>query len=386
MHFNALPSSGGAFCCYYEKTMADKELKDIEHIAQRVADAHAFLHIDDKTAQLVALDAQIAAPGFWDDAQAAQSVSKQASMLRDTINDYNEAVQLLEDARAAHELAGEDPAFADEVQDTLDALDAKLDQLEITSWFSGRFDAGDCILTVSPGQGGLEAQDWTEMLYNMYSRYADLKGWKVKVLDLVPGAEAVGLNKVTLHLAPGDFATVVRSENGVHRLVRISPTDVKQRRHTTFAAVEVLPVLPDDIEVNLDMNDVRVDVYRSSGPGGQCVNTTDSAVRLTHIPTGIVVTCQNEKSQLQNKEAAIRVLKSKLYEIEEQKRREQIDELRGDRMENSFGSQIRNYVLFPYQMVKDVRSGVETGNVDAVLAGDIDAFVIGYHKWRVSQE
>ena len=386
MHLSALPSSGGAFCCYYEKTMADKELKDIEHIAQRVSDAHAFLHIDDKTAQLVALDAQIAAPGFWDDAQAAQNVSKQASMLRDTINDYNEAVQLLEDARAAHELAGEDPAFADEVQDTLEKLDAKLDQLEITSWFSGRFDAGDCILTVSPGQGGLEAQDWTEMLYNMYSRYADMKGWKVKVLDLVPGAEAVGLNKVTLQIE-GRFAYgMLRSENGVHRLVRISPTDVKQRRHTTFAAVEVLPVLPDDIEVNLDMNDVRVDVYRSSGPGGQCVNTTDSAVRLTHIPTGIVVTCQNEKSQLQNKEAAIRVLKAKLYEIEEQKRREQIDELRGDRMENSFGSQIRNYVLFPYQMVKDVRSGVETGNVDAVLAGDIDAFVIGYHKWRVAQE
>ena len=179
---------------------------------------------------------------------------------------------------------------------------------------------------------------------------------------------------------------MLRSENGVHRLVRISPTDGKQRRHTTCAAVEVLPVLPDDIEVNLDMNDVRVDVYRSSGPGGQCVNTTDSAVRLTHMPTGIVVTCQNEKSQLQNKDAAIRVLKSKLYEIEQQKRRDQIDELRGERMENSFGSQIRNYVLFPYQLVKDVRSGVETGNVDAVLDGDIEQFVVGYHKWRVSQE
>ena len=322
--------------------MADKELKDIEQVAQRVADAHGFLHIDDKTAQLTALDAQIAQAGFWDDAQRAQTVSKQASSLRDTIDAYNAAVSLLDDARAAHELAGEDPLFAEEVQQTLETLDGKLDALEVESWFSGRFDDGDCILTVSPGQGGLEAQDWTEMLYNMYSRYADSKGWKVKVLDLVPGAEAVGLNK--------------------------------------------LPVLPDDIEVNLDMNDVRVDVYRSSGPGGQCVNTTDSAVRLTHMPTGIVVTCQNEKSQLQNKDAAIRVLKSKLYEIEQQKRRDQIDELRGERMENSFGSQIRNYVLFPYQLVKDVRSGVETGNVDAVLDGDIEQFVVGYHKWRVSQE
>ena len=179
---------------------------------------------------------------------------------------------------------------------------------------------------------------------------------------------------------------MLRSENGVHphRLVRVGPTDVKQRRHTTFAAVEVLPVLPDDIEVNLDMNDVRVDVYRSSGPGGQCVNTTDSAVRLTHMPTGIVVTCQNEKSQLQNKDAAIRVLKSRLYEIEQQKRRDQIDELRGERMENSFGSQIPQLCAVPVSAGQGcARSGVETGNVDAVLNGDIEQFVVGCHKWRV---
>ena len=367
--------------------MADKEL--IEHIdiaAQRVADSHAYLHIDDKTVELQRLDAQIASPGFWDDASRAQSVSKQASNLRDVIAEYDGACALLDDVRAAAELANEDESFAEEAKSLLAKLDEELDGLEVSSWFSGRFDDGDCILTVSPGQGGLEAQDWTEMLYNMYSRYADSKGWKVKVLDLVPGAEAVGLNKATLQIEGRLAYGMLRSENGVHRLVRISPTDVKQRRHTTFAAVEVLPVLPDDIEVNLDMNDVRVDVYRSSGPGGQCVNTTDSAVRLTHMPTGIVVTCQNEKSQLQNKDAAIRVLKSKLYEIEQQKRRDQIDELRGERMENSFGSQIRNYVLFPYQLVKDVRSGVETGNVDAVLDGDIDQFVVGYHKWRVSQE
>ena len=167
--------------------------------------------------------------------------------------------------------------------------------------------------------------------------------------------------------------------------MRISPTDAKARRQTTFASVEVLPVLPDDIAVDLDMNDVRVDVYRSSGPGGQCVNTTDSAVRLTHLPTGIVVTCQNEKSQLQNKEAALKVLRARLYELEQQKRADELDELRGERMENSFGSQIRNYVLYPYQLVKDVRSGVETSNVDSVLDGGLDEFVIGYHKWRVSQ-
>ena len=263
-------------------------------------------------------------------------------------------------------------------------LDELLDALEISSWFSERFDGGDAILTVNPGSGGLEAQDWTDMLYRMYVRYAEKKDWKVTVLDVVPG-EGIGLDKATIQIEGRNAFGMLKSESGVHRLVRISPTDDKKRRHTTFAGVEVLPVLPDDIEVDLNPADVRVDVYRSSGPGGQCVNTTDSAVRLTHIPTNIVVTCQNEKSQLQNKEAAFRVLKAKLYEREEQKRQEELAELRGDRMDNTFGSQIRNYVLYPYQMVKDVRSGIETGNVDAVLDGELDEFVIGYHRWRVSQ-
>ena len=283
--------------------------------------------------------------------------------------------------RAAFDLASEDELFAEEASAALDKLDELLDALEISSWFSERFDGGDAILTVNPGSGGLEAQDWTDMLYRMYVRYAEKKDWKVTVLDVVPG-EGIGLDKATIQIEGRNAFGMLKSESGVHRLVRISPTDDKKRRHTTFAGVEVLPVLPDDIEVDLNPADVRVDVYRSSGPGGQCVNTTDSAVRLTHIPTNIVVTCQNEKSQLQNKEAAFRVLKAKLYEREEQKRQE---ELGGDRMDNTFGSQIRNYVLYPYQMVKDVRSGIETGNVDAVLDGELDEFVIGYHRWRVSQ-
>ena len=360
------------------------DAKDIEQAAQRVSDARGYLHIDDKRAELARLDEESAAPGFWDDAAHAQSVSKQASNLRDTIHEYEEAAALLEDARAALELADEDGAFAAEAEDALARLAVMLDGLEVTSWFSDRFDSGDAILTVNPGSGGLEAQDWTDMLYRMYTRYAEKKGWKVQVLDVVPG-EGIGLDKATIQVEGRNAYGMLRSEQGVHRLVRISPTDDKKRRHTTFAGVEVLPVLPDDIEVDLNPADVRVDVYRSSGPGGQCVNTTDSAVRLTHIPTNIVVTCQNEKSQLQNKEAAFRVLKAKLYEREEQKRAQELAELRGDRMDNTFGSQIRNYVLYPYQMVKDVRSGVETGNVDAVLDGDLEEFVIGYHKWRVSQ-
>lgn len=364
--------------------MADRDEKDLEKVAQRVEAAHGYLHIDERAAELAKLDEEIAQPGFWDDASHAQSVSKQASVLRDTIAEYDEAAALLDDARAAFDLASEDELFAEEASAALDKLDELLDALEISSWFLERFDGGDAILTVNPGSGGLEAQDWTDMLYRMYVRYAEKKDWKVTVLDVVPG-EGIGLDKATIQIEGRNAFGMLKSESGVHRLVRISPTDDKKRRHTTFAGVEVLPVLPDDIEVDLNPADVRVDVYRSSGPGGQCVNTTDSAVRLTHIPTNIVVTCQNEKSQLQNKEAAFRVLKAKLYEREEQKRQEELAELRGDRMDNTFGSQIRNYVLYPYQMVKDVRSGIETGNVDAVLDGELDEFVIGYHRWRVSQ-
>ena len=357
--------------------MADRDEKDLEKVAQRVEAAHGYLHIDERAAELAKLDEEIAQPGFWDDASHAQSVSKQASVLRDTIAEYDEAAALLDDARAAFDLASEDELFAEEASAALDKLDELLDALEISSWFSERFDGGDAILTVNPGSGGLEAQDWTDMLYRMYVRYAEKKDWKVTVLDVVPG-EGIGLDKATIQIEGRNAFGMLKSESGVHRLVRISPTDDKKRRHTTFAGVEVLPVLPDDIEVDLNPADVRVDVYRSSGPGGQCVNTTDSAVRLTHIPTNIVVTCQNEKSQLQNKEAAFRVLKAKLYEREEQKRQEELAELRGDRMDNTFGSQIRNYVLYPYQMVKDTRTGYETGNIDNVMDGDLDGFINAY--------
>ncbi len=358
--------------------------KELDTCERRVADARAFLHIDDKSAELASLEEEMASPSFWDDAQHAQDVSKQASNLRALIAEYKDAASKLDDAKAAFELSAEDEAFAAEYDDAMGELDKMLDALEVASWFSGRFDAGDAILSINPGQGGLEAQDWTEMLYRMYRHYADDKGWKLTELDIVPG-EGIGLDKAVVQVEGRNAYGMLSSESGVHRLVRISPTDDKKRRHTTFAAVEVLPVIPDDIEIEIDSSDVRVDVYRSSGPGGQCVNTTDSAVRLTHEPTGIVVTCQNEKSQLQNKEAAFRVLKAKLYELEERKRQEEIEGLRGEVMENSFGSQIRNYVLYPYRMIKDLRSGIETGNVDAVLDGDLDGMVLGYHKWKASQ-
>jgi peptide chain release factor 2 len=235
-----------------------------------------------------------------------------------------------------------------------------------------------------PGQGGLEAQDWAEMLLKMLTKYAQSRKWKVDLHDAPAGVE-LGIDRAVLTVHGRNAYGMLQSEAGVHRLVRISPTDEKKRRQTTFAAMEVLPVLPDDVEVEIRDEDIRVDVYRSSGPGGQSVNTTDSAVRITHLPSGLVVTCQNEKSQLKNKETALKILRSRLYELQRAKRRAELEALKGERMDISFGSQIRNYVLYPYQLVKDVRSGVETSQVDKVLEGDIDEFVIGYHRWRVHQ-
>lgn len=357
----------------------------IEEAEKRLADARVYLHIDDKQQELEEMNRQIASPGFWDDTDNAQKVSKRASDLRDVIDRYDKACLLLEDIKTAAELAEEDDSFAVELDSDLASLSSTLDSFEVESWFTGRYDSADAIVSINPGSGGLEAQDWTEMLYRMYSRYAESKGWKQKVLDITPG-EGIGLDHVSFQVEGKYAYGMLRSETGVHRLVRISPTDDKKRRHTTFAAVEVVPVLDDDdIDIEIDPNDVRVDVYRSSGPGGQSVNTTDSAVRLTHIPTGIVVTCQNEKSQLQNKEAAFRVLRGKLYELEEQKRQAELAELKGAKMDNSFGSQIRNYVLYPYRLIKDTRSNIESSNVDAALDGDIDQFVIGYHRWKASQ-
>lgn len=360
------------------------EPKELAEFSKRADDARTFLHIDEKEKELASLESKMASSDFWDNPTEAQQISKHASDIRETISQFNAVLALIDDARSAHELSEEDESFVEEYEAILRQLDHDLDDLEVQSWFSGRFDAEDAIISINPGQGGLEAQDWTDMLYKMYTHYAHDKGWKVVDLDIVPG-EGIGLDKATVQISGRNAYGMLKSEAGVHRLVRISPTDEKKRRHTTFAGVEVLPVLPDNIEVDLNPADVRVDVYRSSGPGGQCVNTTDSAVRLTHIPTGIVVTCQNEKSQLQNKEAAFRVLKAKLYELEEAKRQEEIDDLRGERMDNSFGSQIRNYVLYPYQLIKDVRSGIESSNVDAVLNGDIEEFVLGYHKWKAAQ-
>lgn len=366
--------------------MADNHDQELKALRKRIETIGEYLHIDKKREQLKALETKSAEPGFWDDQQAAQAVMSQAAGIRDEIAEYDGAVGSLEDAEVANEFAVEedDGDMEAEVVESIAVLTKTADSMELASWFDGEFDHGDAVVSINPGQGGLEAQDWTEMLFRMLTRYCERKKWKVTLNDVVPG-EGIGLDRATFTVSGRNAYGMLRSEMGVHRLVRISPTDQQKRRQTTFGGVEVMPVLPDDVEVDIKQEDLRIDVYRSSGPGGQCVNTTDSAVRITHIPTGTVVTCQNEKSQIQNRETAMKILRARLYQIELQKRQEQVDELRGPKHEIGFGHQIRNYVLYPYQLVKDLRSGVETGNVDAVLDGDIDQFVIGYHRWRVSE-
>lgn len=365
--------------------MAELTSERLAALVARLEEVEGYLHVDESRATVLDLEARSAEPGFWDDPNAARQTMAHLSKAKDDVASIEAAHARLDDAQTAYELAEEtgDEDLAAEAEQCADALERDLSELELTSWFTGEFDQGDAIVNITPGQGGLEAQDWCGMLLHMYLRYCDRRGWKMTVND-APAAEVIGIDRATITVSGKNAYGMLRAEQGVHRLVRISPTDAKRRRQTTFAGVEVLPVLPDDIEVEIDPGDVRVDVYHASGPGGQGVNTTDSAVRVTHLPTGIVVTCQNERSQIQNKATCMQILRSKLYELELQKRAEALDELRGPKHEIGFGNQIRSYVLYPYRMVKDLRSGCETGNVDAVLSdGDLDPFVTAYHRWAV---
>ncbi len=366
--------------------MIEDRSQDIAALRTRVARIAEYLHLDSKRAEVAKLEERAAVPTFWDDSTTAQHVMAKAAELRDEIVAHESIVADLDDAEVTNELAvtEDDEELASEAARLLTAITKRANDLELGSWFNGEFDHGDAIVTITPGQGGLEAQDWAEMLLKMLIKYAQSRKWKVDVHDAPAGVE-LGIDRAVLTVHGRNAYGMLQSEAGVHRLVRISPTDEKKRRQTTFAAMEVLPVLPDDVEVEIRDEDLRIDVYRSSGPGGQSVNTTDSAVRITHLPTGLVVTCQNEKSQLKNKETALKILRSRLYELQREKRRAELEALKGERLDISFGSQIRNYVLYPYQLVKDVRSGVETSQVDKVLEGDIDEFVIGYHRWRVHQ-
>jgi peptide chain release factor 2 len=314
------------------------------------------------------------APGFWGDQERAARVSAEHARLSRRLEAYRAIERDLDDLDALEEMAAEDDAIAAELDEQRRAIAARLAELEEARLFSGEYDAGDAVVTVNAGAGGTDSQDWAEMVLRMFMRWAEKRGFKVELKEASPGEEA-GIKSATF-IARGDNAYgLFSAEKGVHRLVRISPFDAARRRHTAFAGVEVAPLVEDDVRVEIDPDDLQIDTYRASGAGGQHVNKTDSAVRITHKPTGVVVQVQNERSQSANKATAMAILKARLLEREEQRRREELAREKGEAQDVGWGSQIRSYVLHPYQMVKDHRTNVEVGNAQAVLDGDLDDFV-----------
>jgi peptide chain release factor 2 len=324
------------------------------------------------------VDKQSQDPGLWNDRTAAGDVLRERSSLETRIRDYETLTAALGDLEVYLEMGrdGEADALA-EFERMVGELEKRVAELQLRRMLSGEYDANNAIVTIRPGAGGTESQDWAEMLLRMYLRWAERRGYDAKILEYQPG-EGAGIKSATF-LIEGDSAYgYMRSEAGIHRLVRISPFDNQGRRHTSFSSVHPLPELDDTIEVDINDDDLRIDTYRAGGAGGQHINKTDSAVRITHIPTGIVVACQNERSQHKNKSFAMKVLRARLYELEKQKQEDHLASIGPEQRENAFGSQIRSYVLHPYRLVKDLRTGVEVGNADAVLDGDIDEFISAY--------
>ncbi|HWD55196.1 MAG TPA: peptide chain release factor 2 [Acidimicrobiales bacterium] len=355
---------------------------ELEALGDRLAEAERYLGRDKLELRRSELEAEVARPDLWDDADNARAVTKELGRVSDDLDQLDGLRATLDDARALLELNEEsaaagtrDATFEAELLETVDALVTRLGALELQSLFSGEYDELDAVCDVHAGAGGTDAQDWTEMLLRMYQRWAERRGFTVEVDEATEGQEA-GLLSATF-IVHGRFAYgLLATERGVHRLVRMSPFDSQHRRQTSFASIDVTPFLEDvSSEVDIDEKDLRIDTYRSSGAGGQHVNKTDSAVRLTHLPTGIVVAVQNERSQHQNKAKAMQIMGAKLAERARAERRAELDALSGDRVDNAWGNQIRSYVMAPYQLVKDLRTGYETGNVDAVLDGDLDGFM-----------
>ena len=324
----------------------------------------------------------MASPSFWEDNRRAQELIRERAELARILGPMGELARQASDVSVLLELAqeaGDDSSLDAEIRDGAARLRTALDEFELKVMLSGPHDAKAAVLSIHPGAGGTESQDWAQMLMRMYLRWCERAGFKAEVVDLLPGEEA-GIKSVTIEVT-GEYAYgYLKGEVGVHRLVRISPFDASSRRQTSFAAVEVTPEV-DDVEVVVRDEEIRVDVFRSSGPGGQGVNTADSAVRIAHLPTGIVVQCQNERSQLRNRDTAMRILKSKLYEVAERKQKEELADLSGHKKEIAFGSQIRSYTFHPYQLVKDHRTGLEIGNVEGVMDGDLDELITAYLLW-----
>jgi len=337
-------------------------------------------------AEAASLEAASADPAFWADADAARRTMRRLSALREDIGLWRGLAGHVKDLQELAGLVnvGEDPDLASEIEGEVAVVQGELQQAERRLLLSGEYDSHDALVAIHAGAGGTESQDWAEMLLRMYERWAEARHMATEVVDSTPGEEA-GIKSVTFTVSGRMAYGLLRSERGVHRLVRISPFDASARRHTSFALVEVSPVIDDDVTVEIQDEDLRMDVYRSSGAGGQHVNKTSSAVRLTHLPTGIVVTCQNERSQIQNRQVALRLLGARLLEIELEKREVEQARLKGEHVEAGWGNQIRSYVLQPYQMVKDHRTSYETGRTQAVLDGDLDQFIDAYLRYGIAE-
>ncbi len=332
--------------------------------------------------RIAELDRSMEEPGFWDDPDRSARLVKEAKNLKDTVERYRKLESQYEDIGLMIEMGNEenDPDVVPEVQEMIDEFKNGLEELRISTLLSGQYDSYNAILRLNAGAGGTESCDWCGMLYRMYCRWADKKGYTTEVLDFLDGEEA-GIKSVTLQINGTNAYGYLKSEHGVHRLVRISPFNAAGKRQTSFVSCDVMPDIEEDLHVEIDPDDLRIDTYRSSGAGGQHINKTSSAVRITHIPTGVVVQCQNERSQFQNKDKAMQMLKAKLFILKQRENAANLSDIRGDVADIAWGSQIRSYVLQPYTMVKDHRTNEEVGNVTAVLDGDIDPFISAYLRW-----
>lgn len=356
--------------------MKDLLKQQIHDLQSRLNDLKSILDLDVKKKRIAEISGLMEQSGFWDAQASANKAMAEYKHLKACVEPYEKSVKRVSDAAELVDLSDED-AMLEQIHQELDELEREIRITEVNNLLSGPFDRNNALLSINAGAGGTESCDWSNMLYRMYGRWAEDQGAKLKVLEVMPGDEA-GIKSITASIEGEMIYGRLKAERGVHRLVRISPFDANKRRHTSFASVDVLPQIEEDIDIEIKPDDLRIDVYRSSGPGGQSVNTTDSAVRLTHLPTGLVVACQNERSQLQNRMSAMKILKGRLFEMKQQEHDDKIAKESGEKRKIEWGSQIRSYVLHPYTLVKDHRTDVETGNAVKVLDGDIDPFIEAY--------
>nr|WP_242035120.1 peptide chain release factor 2 [Mesobacillus harenae] len=357
---------------------------ELERTSKRLANFRGLFDLDNKEARIAELDDVMLAPDFWNDQQQAQTVINEGNALKDQVHEFHDLFAAFEDLELTFELVKEesDAELQAELESELSKLTKRLDEFELQLLLSEEHDKNNAILELHPGAGGTESQDWGSMLLRMYTRWAEKKGFKVETLDYLPGDEA-GIKSVTLAIKGHNAYGYLKAEKGVHRLVRISPFDSSGRRHTSFVSCEVMPELNDEIEIDIRTEDLKVDTYRASGAGGQHINTTDSAIRITHLPSGVVVTCQTERSQIKNRDRAMKMLKAKLYQRRVEEQEQELAEIRGEQKEIGWGSQIRSYVFHPYSMVKDHRTSTEVGNVQAVMDGELDAFIDAYLRSKL---